>query len=183
MVGRVEAGEASGRRHLPFAGATAVLAHCADARPCAVELWRDDQGHTLTLLRAGRTLRPVIDDRVVTPPKGSRRHAATGRWRTHWQTLGSVLPACIEDPLAVPPAGDAAGFRLLQASPEDLAAGRWALHFSGANRCALSGMLLLDATRDHADANALTVDGLPWKRGGRERALARLNALVGAPSP
>ena len=101
-----------------------------------------------------------------------------GAWRTRWPGLGASLGVCVPDPLALPPAGDPSGTRLLEQDGSPGGSGtirrRWVVVLSGDNPCRLSGELRLAVTGNKVDAKGLSVSGLPWTRGGRE--LARDNA-------
>jgi len=50
----------------------------------------------------------------------------------------------------------------------------WQLTFSGINRCSLGGRVSVHAIDDAVEAGLLTVDGIPWSQGGRQRALSIL---------
>ena len=136
-----------------------LIAQCADPGACAAELWRAADGTEATLLRTRAQLRWQEDT-----------------WPATWQRLGGALSMCLGDPLASPPAGDPAGFRILlaRAPPAEDDAAQWILRLSGQNRCRLSGALILQARRDRVDARELLCDGVPWTAGGRDRAQAIL---------
>jgi hypothetical protein len=74
---------------------------------------------------------------------------------------------CLGDPLALPPADDPGGARGYDGE-------WWTLHLSGTNPCHLGGELRLHAWRDKAEWDGLTVDGVPWNAGGRDRLLKSL---------
>ena len=92
--------------------------------------------------------------------------------REAW-SLGEPLGTCLGDPLALPPAGDVAGFRKLAFDGED---GAWRLELSGRNPCALSGRLDLPLRFAQVDVSGLRAHELPWKEGGREAVLDQLRA-------
>ncbi|MDP2308224.1 MAG: hypothetical protein Q8P18_19550 [Pseudomonadota bacterium] len=123
--------------------------------PCFVEDWRAD-GARLRVERAGARLR---FDRVP--------------GRTTWTPIGGILASCLGDPLAAPPADDPGGRRTLEKRT-------WVITLSGQNRCALTGTLRLDATRDHAEWSGISSEGLPWSSGGREAAQTLLRAELRA---
>ena len=125
-----------------------------DGPPCGIERWEDRW-----FLRAGQ--RASLTDGL-----DGDLHRARGAWTR----LGTVLSACLlGDPLAIPPAGDPGGQRSMEGD-------RWALVFSGQNACGLDGRLTLDILADEGDWTALTVDGKPWMRRGREAARERISA-------
>lgn len=126
--------------------------------PCLAERWASDRREVVFL---------------VADPAAALvwRDGPTTRARTRWSPLGAELGWCLQDPLMVPPAGDRGGARTFTGTA-------WELSFSGTNRCALGGVLRLEATVDRATWAGLTVEGLPWGRGGRERLHTRLVELA-----
>ena len=136
--------------------ATLNAALGGDGPPCFVEDWSGPR--MIRVERAGATVR-LDGDRVQ------------GRW----PNIGTLLDGCLGDPLALPPAADPGGARTLT---DDT----WILTFSGQNLCVLGGSLKLALRGGRVDTSALTVEGLAWSRGGRERAAnghrARLRAVV-----
>jgi hypothetical protein len=146
----------------PLPDGTAVLGPaCAtvnaslhgDGPPCLVEDWTDGPT-TVRVTRAGARL---------------RFDGAPGR--TTWTPIAGILSTCLGDPLALPPARDPVGQRILDGAT-------WLLALSGQNMCGLSGTLRLDVTRDHADWSDLSADGLPWSKGGREAAQIHVRAQL-----
>ncbi len=91
--------------------------------------------------------------------------------RLSWPGMGT-LGMCLGDVLAEPLPADPGAFRALVwgTSPQ------WHLTLSGANRCSLEGVLVLDAIDDGIDPNGLQVESLPWSQGGRQRARVILAA-------
>ncbi|MEC7948062.1 MAG: hypothetical protein VX265_10885 [Myxococcota bacterium] len=79
--------------------------------------------------------------------------------------MSGTLALCLGDPLATPPAGDPAGFRLLHARSDSWA---WSVHLSGANPCGLDGQIELDAHGHRVRTHGLRAATLPWAEGGRE---------------
>lgn len=160
-VARIEADQPAA---VPVEGAAEALARCAEVRPCVVERWvpaEEPPAAALTLLRRGAALEPVEDTEPATP------------WRTRWTVVNGALDPCLGDPLAASPADDPAGVRELVERGE---ARWWRLRLSGHNRCRLAGVLELSTTRDEAVADGLSVEGRPWREGGRQRALELLRA-------
>lgn len=143
LLGRVE----PGRLLLPAhpAGFSVLPDACSapDPPPCFAERWTDGR-RELEVIRAGEL------------------HIDGGRGRVSWSALGPGFLACVGDPLAHPPAGEAGATR-------DFDGTSWRIHYRGQNRCRIEGELRLHATRDDADWHALRVDGLPWDAGGREK--------------
>jgi len=88
---------------------------------------------------------------------------------TRWPLMGSVLGPCIGDPLALPPADDPEGSRMLEQRGAEL---RWVIRLSGANGCNIDGELRLPLRTGRVDASLLSVDGLPWSEEGAELAAA-----------
>ena len=122
--------------------------------PCLAERWRSGSREATFL---------------VANPEASVRWA-TGELvvaRTTWPCLGGTLGTCLEDPLMIPPARDPGGTRTFTGDG-------WVLAFSGHNRCSLGGLLRLDLDHDGGDWSALTVEGIAWSAGGRQRATATL---------
>jgi len=118
-----------------------------------VETWETDDGRSVTFYRKRRQLVRSED------PETSLK--ATRRWR-NWDPL--LL--CLGRPLSDPPGDDPDGFRKLawDAHPQ------WVLQFSGMNRCNASGVVTLQADGPRVDVSKLLIDGIPWQRGGIERA-------------
>ena len=139
---------------LPFEGGEALMARCAGVLPCSAERWERQDGRQMDLLRVG--------DQVL---------AADGAfsWPARWRRLNGDLAACAGDPLALPPAGDPGALRVLIEEPSGP---WWEVSWSGENRCGLAGSLRLRADAETVDATAVTVEGLRWGAGGRERAAA-----------
>jgi len=133
--------------------ATVNLSLRGDGPPCFVEDWTDGVT-TVRVTRAGARL---------------RFDGAPGR--TTWTPIDGIVSACLGDPLALPPARDPVGQRILDGTT-------WVLALSGQNACGLSGTLRLDVTRDHADWSDLSADGLPWANGGREAAQSHIRAAL-----
>ncbi|MES2644746.1 MAG: hypothetical protein V4850_34985 [Myxococcota bacterium] len=123
--------------------------------PCFVEEWRAD-GAPVRVERAGARLR---FNRVP--------------GRTTWTPIGGILASCLGDPLALPPADDPGARRTLEKRT-------WVITLSGENRCALAGTLRLETTRDRADWDGISAEGLPWSKGGREAAQVLLRAELRA---
>jgi len=121
------------------------------------EVWRAEDGREVTFDPASGAL-----ERAGQPPVAGR---------TTWPDLGSIA-MCLGDPLIDPLPTDPQAFRRLEWSDRP----RWVLELSGVNRCTLAGTLVLDATANRVDPTALTVDGLPWARGGRQQARRTLAA-------
>ncbi len=119
--------------------------------PGAVERWQGPKGQSATFDR--RTGELV---RTGSPPLAGR---------LEWPGLGT-LAMCLGDVLAEPVAGDPGAFRALVwgAMP------RWHLSLSGANRCSLEGVLVLEAVDDGIDPGGLSIEGRAWAAGGRVRA-------------
>jgi len=118
-----------------------------------VETWVTDDGRAVTFNRKRRQL--VRSEAPADPVK------ATRRWR-NWDPL--LL--CLGPPLADPPGDDPDAFRKLAWDDEPL----WVLQFSGMNRCNASGAVTLQAAGTRVDISKLVIDGIPWQRGGLERA-------------
>jgi hypothetical protein len=135
---------------------------CGAPERCSVETWSRDGAAPLHLVR---------------DPDRMWRSGRRDTWRTTWRGLSGSLALCIGAPLAIPPATDPAGFRLLH---ERDGAFRWTVHLSGANPCGLSGQLELDALADRVRPHDLRVDGLAWAEGGRELAQERARSLARA---
>lgn len=169
LTGRVELPvRASGPP--PFVGARDQLDRCGEERPCAAELWRDDSGGELRLLRLGDR----IEGDIASPS------LPASPWLGAWQSIEGTLGACLGDPLTDRLGGDTAGRRELQLRA---GAARWVIHLSGDNRCRLRGELGLELTRDRADTRALVaLDAAdtphPWSDAGRRVARVRLVAFV-----
>ena len=157
-----------GAPSLPFPGARALVETCQD-RPCTAERWQSADGGHHDLLRDGRRLRWA--------------DAPDEKWTARWRRLNGVLALCVGDPLGSSPAGDPGLVRTLRAVAPPAAdnAARWQLHFSGDNPCRLSGTLELSGRADRAWTRALTCDGLPWARGGAQRA-RELTGISAPPS-
>lgn len=132
--------------------ATAEAARCAS--PCVAELWEPTSdasaATSIVLLRSDSEMRAA-----------DRR----GVWQTTWRGLSGTLALCLGDPLATPPAGDPAGFRLLHAREGQWA---WSVHLSGANPCGLDGQIELAAHGHRVRTHDLRAATLPWADGGRE---------------
>ena len=139
---------------LPFEGGEALMARCAGQLPCSAERWEREDGRRMDLLRVGDVV--VAADGAFT-------------WPARWRRLNGDLAACAGDPLALPPAGDPGALRILV---EEAAGPWWEVSWSGANRCGLTGQLRLRADAETVDATGVIVEGLPWSKGGRERAAA-----------
>ena len=144
--------------------AAATLA--ARPPPCRAELWQaveasgDGSDDSAIFLRVGkRTLLRLLGQEF-------RREAS-------WRWLSSPLSDCLGDPLASPPAGDLAGYRLLVSDERDP---HWLLQLSGDNTCHLSGSILLPITGKQAGSQSLSVDGAPWREGGSQLARSHLRA-------
>jgi len=137
--------------------------------PCRAELWRPlrpageapGQERTL-LLQVGATF-------LLQTPLGETVRSTT------WSALGSILAGCLQDPFALPPAGDPGAFRHLLLGAQGTA---WVLHLSGENPCRLSGEVRLGILPDGVSVEDLMADGLPWRAGGAERALALWRAAA-----
>jgi len=173
LVGEHAIGAPRPASHPSFAGALDLLgADCTTAAvrlgaappPCRVELWRRQDGTApdALFLVVGSASELDVEGRAILRP-------------TRWTRLGPTLGDCLGDPLDLPPAQDPAGFRGLVVTAGEP---RWMLSFSGANRCALSGWILLSAADEGVDVERLEVDGLPWRAGGVERARERLRFWV-----
>ncbi len=102
----------------------------------------------------------VLDTTTRRLTRGDQTYRARLQWPS-WQSL----ELCLGDPLALPPAGDPAGFRLMAWDPEPT----WVLDLSGANRCNATGQVSFRVDADSVNVEALLIDGLPWGEGGRER--------------
>jgi len=94
---------------------------------------------------------------------------------TRWPLMGTVLGPCIGDPLALPPADDPEGSRMLEQRGTEL---RWVIRLSGANGCNIDGVLRLPLRTGRVDASLLSVDGKPWAEGGAELAAALRRAWL-----
>lgn len=92
--------------------------------------------------------------------------------RLRWPGLGTLGMCLGEDVLADPLPADPGAFRKLVWGVEPW----WHLALSGMNRCSLDGELVLGAVADRVDPSGLRVEGLPWQRGGRQRAKVILAA-------
>ncbi len=91
--------------------------------------------------------------------------------RLAWPGLGT-LGMCLGDVLQDPLPADPGAFRKLEWAMEP----RWMLELSGANRCSLAGVLVLGAVSDTIDPSGLSIEGLAWQEGGRQRARVILAA-------
>lgn len=154
----------------PFEGARDLLGRCAELRPCAAELWRDDVGGELRLLRRGDEIE-VEAPLLPLPPSP---------WRGEWRSLQGTLGACLGDPLGDRFGDDPVGRRELrveEGSP------LWVITLGGDNRCQLTGELKLALNRDRADTRGLAAldaggRAQPWSDAGRRVARVRLVAFV-----
>ncbi len=147
-----------------------------EGRPDAVEqLWvsveQGADGGSLVLQTEGDELR-IAGGSLTVPDE-----IGTGL-RTRWPGLGASLAVCLPEPLALPPAGDGGGARLMEQTggPGVARPTRrwWVIVLTGDNPCHLTGELRLAADGLKVDAKGLSVSGLPWQSGGRQ--LARDNA-------
>ena len=135
---------------------------CGPTSRCTVESWTLDSAPPIHLIRAQRAM---------------WRAGTREEWRTRWRGLAGPLDLCIGDPLALPPADDPGGFRLLHDQQDSW---RWSVHLSGANACELEGHLEIDALADRIQTHHLRVDGMAWTDGGRELARERGRELARA---
>jgi len=148
-------------RYPTFPGGAELLGvDCASARdaigerppPCTAEHWvaitGDSDAAPLTHLRVGEHSQ-LLD---IAP-----------RRKQGWSLLGATLGPCLGDPLALPPAGDPDGLRLLQRDEDGL---WWVLRLWGDNPCKLDGAVRLPVTGERVDTSALSVDDHPWSEDG-----------------
>ena len=145
----------------------ALLASCGEAE--LVEPPAEPPAALFRLAQDGEVQRWTADGETAlldTRSSVLTRGDATRKVRTHWPAW-QTLSMCLGHPLALPPAGDPAGFRLLVWEDEV----RWRVELSGTNTCQASGHVELDVSADVVDVDGLLVDGSPWREGGRERAL------------
>ncbi len=170
LAGVVSDDPTQGIDHPHFEGGADTLGEdCKVARaslrsrppPCVAELWRPVAPS------------PQQGDAVLVRVGDQTRLRILGQDLDHdarWSLMGGTLGPCVSDPLALPPAGDAAGLRVLERL--DGAYG-WVLRFSGQNPCHLSGDLRLPIQGQRVDASGLSVDGTPWTEGGAQLAQER----------
>ncbi len=129
-----------------------------DGPPCGAERWTNG-AESFDLLWSGQY---ALLARSSAPDVGAQHvwHAVDG-------TLAACLGASNGMLLTLPPGGDPGATRTTDGKV-------WALQFSGAGRCRLTGTLQIWVRADRADATGLAVEGLPWRKGGSARAEALL---------
>ena len=112
-----------------------------------------------------RDLRALDGASLVQDPKSGTLEGHTGSWesRVNWGSWG-LLQDCVGDPMQPHLRDPEAllGFRTTRT-------GEWVVRYSGLNDCGLSGEVVLQANRDHAETSKLLVDGVAWATGGREK--------------
>lgn len=121
--------------------------------PGEVEIWQSEDSRQVRFDRKRRLL--TRSDQPEAPVKAKRK------WR-EWEPL----MLCLGRPLADPPAEDEGAYRKLAWDERP----RWVLQYSGMNRCSATGVIILEADGPGVDVSGLVIDGLPWPRGGLERA-------------
>ncbi len=140
--------------------------------PCRVERWqRVTQPGSTPPGRDSEAIHLVVGERSLLTLDGAHY-----RRKTVWRGLGPTLASCLQQaPLALPPAEDDDGLRLLV---QDGAVLYWTLRFSGQNPCGLEGRLRLAIVGPTVDASGLAVQGVGWSEGGRDLAHIELAAWL-----
>ena len=118
-----------------------------------VELWQSGDGRQVRFDRRRRLL--------TRPERPEESVKARRKWR-EWEPLR----LCLGGPLADPPADDPGAYRKLIWGERP----RWVLQYAGTNLCSATGLVILEADGPGVDVSGLMIDGLPWPRGGLERA-------------
>ena len=148
----------AGAEPTPPADGGALVFRLEEAGP--VETWRTEEGQGARFDRRTGMLH-------WRDQKGGEQEVRT---RLAWSTW-DLLEFCLGSPVRERPGGDPGAERLLVIQGKDVA---WQLVLSGINRCSLGGRVSANAGSDVVRRGHLTVDGVPWDQGGRQRALSIL---------
>ncbi len=148
----------TGAEPTPPVDGGALVFRLEEAGP--VETWRTEEGQGARFDRRTGMLH-------WRDQKGGEQEVRT---RLAWSSWG-VLEFCLGSPVRERPGGDPGAQRLLVIQGKDVA---WRLVLSGINRCSLGGRVSVDAGSDLAHTGRLTVDGVAWDQGGRQRAVSIL---------